>query len=158
MHAGRSGDGTLRVTNDTLELVPRTAFDGPTLEFDFPSLRIGVAEYDAGPTGCTVFHFPQGSTGAVDVRGGAHATIYTEALHQAGWPLDALCFAGGSMYGLEAATGVTAELFAQRGYSTEWDEIALVSGGIIFDYGTRDTAVYPDKALGRAALRAAVPG
>ena len=92
-------------------------------------------------TGRVVFRFPHGSTAAVDVRGGAHATIYTEALHQAGWPLDALCFAGGSMYGLEAATGVTAELFAQRNYSTEWDEIALVSGGIIFDYGARDTAV-----------------
>jgi L-aminopeptidase/D-esterase-like protein len=158
MQARHSGDGTGRVTNDTVDLAPRTVFEGRALEFDLPSVRIGVAEYDEGPTGCTVFQFPHGSTAAVDVRGGAHATIYTEALHQAGWPLDALCFAGGSMYGLEAATGVTAELFAQRGYSTEWGQIALVSGGIIFDYGARDTAVYPDKALGRAALRAAAPG
>ena len=158
MQPQTSGDGAGRITNDTIELTARTVFDGRALDFDFPSLRIGIAEYDAGPTGCTVFQFPHGSTAAVDVRGGAHATIYTEALHQAGWPLDALCFAGGSMYGLEAATGVTAELFAQRGYSTEWGEIALVSGGIIFDYGARDTAVYPDKALGRAALRAAAPG
>src|SRR5438105_1613614 len=153
-----SSDGVRRVTNDTLELTPRTVFDGPALEVDFPSLRIGIAEYDEGPTGCTVFQFPHGSAAAVDVRGGAHATIYTEALHLPGWPLDALCFAGGSMYGLEASTGVTAEIFAQRGYSTEWDEIALVSGGIIFDYGARENAVYPDKALGRAALRAAQPG
>jgi L-aminopeptidase/D-esterase-like protein len=35
-------------------------------------------------------------------------------------------------------------------------EIALVSGAIIYDYGPRDNAIYPDKALGRAALRAAI--
>ena len=147
-----------RATNDAIDLEPRTHFDGPALEFDFPSLQIGIAEYDEGPTGCTVFQFPRGSNAAADVRGGAHATVYTEALHGGyGW-LDALCFAGGSMYGLEAVTGVASELFARRGYSTVWDEIALVSGGIIFDFGPRETAVYPDKALGRAALRAAVPG
>lgn len=40
-------------------LTPRTSFDGPYLEFDFPSLQIGVAEYDEGPTGATVFYFPK---------------------------------------------------------------------------------------------------
>ncbi len=146
------------ITNDAIGLQPRTSFGGPALEFDFPSLWIGVAEYDEGPTGCTVFLFPRGSNAAADVRGGAHATVYTEALHGGfGW-LDALCFAGGSMYGLEATTGVASELFAQRGYTTEWMEIALVSGGIVFDFGPRDSAVYPDKALGRAAVRAAGPG
>ena len=50
-----------RLSNDTAELRPRTSFDGPELRFDFPGLEIGAAEYDEGPTGCTVFSF--GGTG-----------------------------------------------------------------------------------------------
>ncbi len=145
-------------SNDSLELVPRTAFSGPRLTFDFPRLAIGVAEYEAGPTGCTVFQFDHGATAAVDIRGGAHATLYTEALQNGEGRLDAICLAGGSFYGLEAATGVAAELLAQRDYSPHWGNIALVSGAIIYDFGPRDNAVYPDKALGRAALKAALPG
>jgi L-aminopeptidase/D-esterase-like protein len=46
---------------------PVTRFDGSTLEFDFPGLEVGCAEYEEGPTGCTVF---QSATVATDVRGG----------------------------------------------------------------------------------------
>jgi L-aminopeptidase/D-esterase-like protein len=123
------------------------------LELDFPGLEIGVAEYDEGPTGCTVFHFPAGAAVATDVRGGSTGTI-----GGTGEWLHAVCFAGGSAYGLEAATGAAAELFARRGYSTAWTDIAVVFGAIIFDFGRRDNAVYPDKELGRAAVRAARPG
>jgi L-aminopeptidase/D-esterase-like protein len=131
---------------------PRTDFDGATLELDFPGLRIGVAEYEEGPTGCTVFHFAGGATIERDVRGGSPGTF-----GDFDW-VDAVCFAGGSLYGLEAATGVAAELFAQRDYDTGWMSIAAVAGAIIFDWGPRDNAVYPDKELGRAALRAAREG
>jgi L-aminopeptidase/D-esterase-like protein len=72
--------------------------------------------------------------------------------------VDAICLAGGSLYGLEAAAGVAAELLARREYSTDWLQIPLVAGAIIFDWGPRDNAVYPDKELGRAALRSAAPG
>jgi 6-aminohexanoate-oligomer endohydrolase len=133
-------------------MVPRTEFDGPTLELDFPGLRVGVAEYDEGPTGCTVFHFAGGATVARDVRGGSPGTF-----GEFDW-VDAICFAGGSLYGLEAATGVAAELFAQRDFDTGWMSIAAVAGAIIFDWGPRGGAVYPDKELGRAALRAASEG
>ncbi len=146
------------LSNDALALAPRTESGGPRLTFDFPGLAIGVAEYEAGPTGCTVFQFGHSAVAAVDIRGGAHATLYTEALQNGEGKLDAICLAGGSFYGLEAATGVAAELLAQRGYSPHWGNIALVSGAIIYDYGPRDNAVYPDKALGRAALKAARPG
>ena len=123
------------------------------LELDFPRLGIGCAEYDEGPTGCTVFHFlPHGAACATDIRGGSPGQIGGyEWVH-------AISLAGGSLYGLEAAAGVAAEIFARRGYATGWTEIPLVSGAIIFDYGPRDTAVYPDKELGRAALRSARPG
>ena len=142
-----------RPTNDLLELEPRTELGGPVLEFELPGLEIGCAEYDEGPTGCTVFHFPVGAALQVDVRGGSPGTLGAsfEWVH-------AICLAGGSLYGLEAATGVAAELFARREYGTGWLEIPLVAGAIIFDWGLRDTSVYPDKELGRAALRAARPG
>jgi L-aminopeptidase/D-esterase-like protein len=131
---------------------PRTEFDGQALELDFPGLSIGVAEYDEGPTGCTVFRFERGATVERDVRGGSPGTF-----GEFDW-VDAVCFAGGSLYGLEAATGVAAELFEQRGYDTGWMSIAAVAGAIIFDWGPRDSVVYPDKELGRAALRAAREG
>jgi 6-aminohexanoate-oligomer endohydrolase len=87
------------------------------------------------------------------VRGGS------PAVSGAGIELvDAVCLAGGSLYGLEAAAGVAAELLARREYRTDWLQIPLVAGAIIFDWGPRDNAVYPDKELGRAALRAAAPG
>jgi L-aminopeptidase/D-esterase-like protein len=142
-----------RLSNDTLNLVPQTELDGPVLEFDFPGLEIGCAEYDAGPTGCTVFHFPEGASLQTDVRGGSPGTFGVGY----GW-VNAICLAGGSLYGLEAVSGVAAELFARRGYRTGWLDIPLVAGAIIFDYGPRDNGVYPDKELGRAALRSARPG
>ena len=142
-----------RLTNDTAQLVPRTEFDGPALEFDFPGLEIGVAEYDEGPTGCTVFHFPDGAASSVDVRGGS------PGVSGAGYEfVNAVCFAGGSLYGLEASAGVAAELLARRDYRTGWMDIPIVAGAIIFDFGPRDNPVYPDKTLGRAALSASVSG
>jgi L-aminopeptidase/D-esterase-like protein len=141
-----------RLTNDTAELVPRTDVGGPELRFDFPSFLIGVAEYDEGPTGCTVFYFQDGAAVETDVRGGSPGTIGSFEF------VDAICLAGGSLLGLEAATGVAAELLAARDYRISWLEMPDVAGAIIFDFGLRDNAVYPDKELGRAALRAARPG
>jgi L-aminopeptidase/D-esterase-like protein len=143
----------VRLTNDTAELVPRTSFGGPELAFDFDAFLIGVAEYDEGPTGCSVFLFPAGAHLSADVRGGSPGVV------GGGYEwTNAICLAGGSLYGLEATAGVAAELLRQRGYVTAWTEIPLVSGAIIFDYGPRDNAVYPDKELGRAAVRTARPG
>jgi 6-aminohexanoate-oligomer endohydrolase len=141
-----------RLSNDTAELVPRTELDGPEVRFDLPGLAIGAAEYDEGPTGCTVFHFPDGAAVETDVRGGSPGTI--GAFER----VDAICLAGGSLLGLEAATGVAAELLASRDYRIGWLEMPVVAGAIIFDFGRRDNAIYPDKDLGRAALRAARPG
>ena len=138
---------TPRRSNDQMRLEPQQPPAGPALELDFPTLRIGVAEYAEGPTGCTVFHFPAGAALAVDVRGGAPSIVGERDWTQA------ICLTGGSLYGLEAVAGVAAELFAQREYDPTWNEIALVTGAVIYDFGPRDNAIYPDKALGRAALQ-----
>jgi L-aminopeptidase/D-esterase-like protein len=120
-----------------------------SVSFDFPELRVGIAEYDDGPTGCTVLHLPEGADCALDIRGGAPGVFGGNF----GFA-HAICFAGGSLYGLEAATGVAAELLRQRG-SVNWTTIDLVSGAIIWDWTGRDNLVYPDKELGRQALLAA---
>ncbi len=141
-------------SNDTVHPKPVTEIDTKRwLDVDFPGLEFGVAEYAEGPTGCTVFLFPHTASLHIDVRGGS-AGINGEHLDMT----NAICFAGGSLYGLEASTGVAAELFAKRGYSTQWQDIALVQGAIIFDYSRRENAIYPDKDLGRAAVRALRPG
>ena len=141
------------ISNDQLKLTPTTEFDGPALEFDFPGLEIGIAEYDEGPTGCTVFHLLNRALLSVDVRGGSVGRC-GEYLSS----IDAICLAGGSLFGLEAIHGVTAELFARRGYALGFGDLPLVTGAITYDFGRRSNAIYPDKALGRAALRAAREG
>jgi L-aminopeptidase/D-esterase-like protein len=65
---------------------------------------------------------------------------------------DAICFAGGSLLGLQAVTGVTAELFAQKQYLL--DDIPVVRGAILFDFA-RPNIIYPDHTLGRMAIRSA---
>jgi L-aminopeptidase/D-esterase-like protein len=118
-----------RRINDDTRLVPRTELPiGRVLNFDFPGLEIGVAEYEEGPTGCTVFSFGRRASVSIDVRGGSPDV---SAGHRD--VIEAVCFAGGSLYGLEASAGVAAEFFAKRGYSTKWTDIALVSGAILFD-------------------------
>jgi L-aminopeptidase/D-esterase-like protein len=109
-----------------------------------------VAEYDEGPTGCTVFAFDHGADTAVDERGGMVGKTGEDDWNHA------ICLAGGSLLGLEAAAGVSAAYFEQHGYSLE--HLGLVSGAIIWDWGGRENRVYPDLALGRAALLAARPG
>lgn len=140
--------------------LPRTSFPGPALEIDFPGLLIGVAEYHEGPTGATVFHFPDGVMAAADVRGGAPGTVATDFLRLAYESsfVDAIVFAGGSSYGLAAATGA-ADAIRLRREETGERRIATVPGAIIFDVGDRRfNMVVPDEALGRAALEAARPG
>ena len=144
------------LTNDGAALDPVTTFTTPALEFDFPGLEIGVAEYRRRTDGLHGAPFSAWCHGVADVRGGAPGTILT---HREGW-VDAICLAGGSVYGLEASSGVNAELLARKNYDTDWNNIAIVSGAVIFDFNRFriNKSVYPDKALGRAALRAARAG
>ncbi|GIK65697.1 MAG: peptidase S58 [Chloroflexota bacterium] len=139
------------LSNDSLTLTPRTHFDGPCLTFDFPGMLIGVAEYEEGPTGCTVFRFPGGVPTAIDVRGGMVGTTQENDY------CSALCFAGGSLLGLEAASGVGVGIFGQGKHSLERG-MGVINGAIIYDFGGRDNTIYPDKALGRAALESAQAG
>ncbi|MFI7633077.1 P1 family peptidase [Nonomuraea sp. NPDC049400] len=138
--------------NADLPLAPQASPGRGSVAFDLPGVLVGTAEYAEGPTGCTVIHVPAGARTAVDARGGAVGM-------SGGYEFNhAICFAGGSVYGLAAAAGVSDELLARRDNRTRWDDLQLVSGAVIYDFSARDTAVYPDAELGRAALRNAVEG
>jgi len=132
----------------------------PVLEFDFPGMRIGVAEYDDGPTGTTVFYFPDGVIAAADVRGGSPGTVNAHAV-RLGYEdafINAVVFSGGSWYGLSAATGVANEIKRIKRDEGNYDFIAGVLGGIIYDVGGRRfSRITPDDGLGATALRAAEP-
>ena len=131
------------------------------LRFDLPGVEIGIAEYEDGPTGATVFHFPKPVMVAVDVRGGSPGTINTDTLRLSyDEPyVDAITFAGGSSYGLSVATGVAEALRDRREDPGALANVATVAGAIIFDLGPRRfTTRTPDGALGRQALAAAKPG
>ncbi len=133
------------VINDA-DLQIDTDFGENILEFDFPAFEVGIAEYPDGPTGVTVFRFENAVNTAVDIRGGSPGFLGDYGL------VHAISLAGGSLLGLEAASGVRAGLFAEDEYSTNWLDIPLVSAGVIFDFGQRDDSIYPDKRLGRAAF------
>jgi L-aminopeptidase/D-esterase-like protein len=135
---------------NTPDMLPQTRSGYAALAFDIPGLAIGTADYVEGPTGCTVFSFQRRALVEMDIRGGSPGTLGDYGA------CDALCLAGGSAMGLEAATGVSAELFA-RGASGRPSEVPLVMGAVLHDFGVRQNWIYPDKALGAAALRAAVP-
>jgi len=141
--------------------VAHVSFDGPSLAFDFPALRIGVAEYEEGPTGATVIVFNAPVMAAVDVRGGAPGTLNTDLLRLGldAPVVNAITLAGGSAYGLAVATGVANALKERTTDPGNWRNIAVVPAAIIFDLGGRRyNSVTPDERLGRAALDAARSG
>ncbi|MGA8617590.1 MAG: P1 family peptidase [Candidatus Sulfotelmatobacter sp.] len=144
-------------------LVPHVSFDGPALTFDFPGVKVGVAEYEEGPTGTTVLYFPTPVVAAVDVRGGAPGTLNTDALRLAyddpSAGVNAIVLSGGSSYGLSAATGVANALKDMITDAGNFDDVASAAGAVIFDLGDRRfNTITPDEELGRAALAGARPG
>ena len=141
--------------------LPRVNGSGPSLRFDFPGMKIGIAEYDEGPTGTTVFYFPDGVKGAVDVRGGAPGTLNAPALMLSyeSKKMQSIVFSGGSWYGLSAATGVANGIKELKAAEGDVDFIAGVVAAIIYDVGDRRySRITPDDRLGIAALKSAESG
>lgn len=150
--AKRSEFAAGALTNHDLPLDPQPSPGRDVVEFDFPGVHAGTAEYAEGPTGCTVIYVPKGARTAVDARGGAVGLSGGYEFHHA------IVLAGGSVYGLEAAAGVSTELLHRAENRTHWAALAHVSGAVVYDFSTRETAIAPDAALGRAALRNSVEG
>ena len=103
---------------------------------DVGGLAVGSAEDARAHTGVTVVLPELAVAAAVDVRGGAPGTINTDALRPGGLirELHGIVLAGGSVFGLEAAAGLTTWLAARgRGFQAWGPCLPCVAGAILFD-------------------------
>lgn len=128
------------------------------LKFEFPGMRIGVAENEEGPTGTTVFYFPDGVMAAADIRGGATGTLNSSVVSSSyeRKMVNAVVFSGGSWFGLSSATGVANEIKNIKAKEGNVDYVPCVLGAIIYDIGDRRfSRVTPDDQLGKQALNSA---
>jgi L-aminopeptidase/D-esterase-like protein len=125
---------------------------------DIPGIRVGhVSDFDA-ITGCTAILCESGAVAGVDIRGSASGTEDTPALdplHQ-DEAIHGILLAGGSAFGLEAASGVRRYL-ERRGAGVKFGghTIPIVAGAILFDLGIAKANVRPTMAMGEAAATAA---
>ena len=128
---------------------------------DVPGVLVGHdTQLDAG-TGCTVVLFERPALGAVDVRGGAPATRETDLLDPRCMmrEVHAIVLAGGSAFGLDAATGVMRYL-AERGigFDTGVARVPIVPAAALFDLAVGRPDLRPDADAGRRSAEAARSG
>lgn len=109
-------------------------------------------------SGTTVVLTPPGTTGAVDVRGGAPGTRETDLLDPANSVryVDAVVLTGGSAYGLAAADGVMQWLEQHdRGAAMDGGVVPIVPAAVIFDLPVGGWQCRPTAEFGFAAANAA---
>jgi L-aminopeptidase/D-esterase-like protein len=127
-----------------------------------PGIRVGQVTLSARPTGCTVVLAPPNAVGAVDVRGGAPGTRETDVLRPDNTVqmINAVVLAGGSAYGLDAATGVMTYLEEQKvGYPVGSVVVPIVPAAILFDLNVGGhPEIRPDAACGYQAAAHASNG
>jgi len=123
---------------------------------DVPGILVGHAQNEEALTGCTVILCEKGAVGGVDQRGGAPGTREVDALHPMHLvsKVHGIVLAGGSAFGLEAATGVMRYLEEKDvGFDTRIVKVPIVPAAILFDLGIGNPDVRPDAAMGYQACR-----
>ncbi|WP_426721716.1 P1 family peptidase [Corynebacterium auriscanis] len=142
---------------------------GPTNGLtDIAGLRVGhaICADGRGDSGTTVIVAPKGAIASVDVRGGGPGTRETDLLepHNTVQQVHAISLSGGSAFGLDAASGVMAELesrgigFPVLGPDHPDKVVPIVASAVIFDLLLGDWHSRPDAATGRAATINALEG
>ncbi len=128
---------------------------------DVAGIKVGHFTSTARPTGCTVVLAPPGgAVGGVDVRGSAPGTRETDLLNPENLVdrVNAIVLAGGSAFGLDAASGVVRWLDERGiGYDVRIAKVPIVPAAILFDLAVGDPKVRPDAAAGYTACNAATP-
>ena len=125
---------------------------------DVQGIEVGQAQDEAALTGCTVILCRKGAVAGVDVRGGAPGTRETDLLDPVNLveKVHAVLLAGGSAYGLDAASGVMRYLEEQNiGFDAGVAKVPIVPAAILFDLAVGRPDVRPDAEMGYRAVSAA---
>jgi L-aminopeptidase/D-esterase-like protein len=123
---------------------------------DVPGILVGHAQDETALTGCTVILCGKGAVGGVDQRGGAPGTREVDALHPMHLvsKVHGAVLAGGSAFGLDAASGVMRYLEEKGvGFDTHIVKVPIVPAAILFDLGIGRSDVRPDAAMGYLACK-----
>lgn len=121
---------------------------------DIPGIQVGHAQDEQALTGCTVVLCEGGAIGGVDQRGGAPGTRETDAMHPMHLvnEVHAVVLAGGSAFGLDAASGVVRYLEERGvGFDVRVARVPIVPAAILFDLGIGRSDVRPDAEMGYQA-------
>jgi L-aminopeptidase/D-esterase-like protein len=125
---------------------------------DIAGVRVGhISDFEA-ITGCTAILCEQGAVGGVDIRGSATGTEEIATLDPGHVTpvVHGILLAGGSAFGLEAASGVRRYLERHGvGYETGAAKVPIIPAAILYDLGIGKSAVRPTLAMGEAAAAAA---
>ncbi len=125
---------------------------------DVAGLEIGHDTDPRRPTGCTVIIARDGAVAGVDVRGAAPGTRETDLLAPGNLVerVHAIVLAGGSAWGLDAASGVVRWLEQQGvGMVVGPARLPIVPGAVLFDLLLGDASIRPDADSGYRACQAA---
>ncbi len=125
---------------------------------DIPGIRVGHASDFDAVTGCTAILCDGGAVAGADIRGSATGTEEMDVMSP-GHVTDrvhAVVFAGGSAFGLEAASGVRRFLEKKGvGFETGAAKVPIVPCAILYDLGIGKANVRPTREMGEAAAAAA---
>ena len=116
-----------------------------------------ASDYDA-LTGCTVILCESGAVGGIDIRGAATGTEEIDVLRPAHVTdrVHAVVLAGGSAFGLEAASGVRRYLEHRGiGFQTGAAVVPIVPCAILYDLAIGKANVRPTREMGESAAAAA---
>jgi len=125
---------------------------------DVNGIEVGHAQNEEALTGCTVILCRKGAVAGVDVRGGAPGTRETDLLDPINLvqKVHAIVLAGGSAFGLDAASGVMGYLEEHKiGFNTGAARVPIVPSAILYDLTLGRADVRPDDAMGARAAASA---
>ena len=117
-------------------------------------IEVGHAQNDEALTGCTVILCRKGAVAGVDVRGSAPGTRETDLLNPINLveKVHAIVLAGGSAFGLDAASGVMRYLDEHKiGFNTGVAKVPIVPAAILYDLNLGNKNIRPDAEMGYQA-------
>jgi len=117
-------------------------------------VRVGHFTNRKGGTGVTVILFERPAIGAVDTTGMATSSRQVDSLEMMhpGAAVHAVCLAGGSAFGLDAAAGVVRYLEEQGiGFDLAVAKLPIVPTAVIFDLSFMDPFTRPNPSMGYEA-------